>query len=167
MVYLLIKFLAGLPPSWVVLLISMIPIVELRGALPVALTVYKLNPLLAYCLSVVGNLLPVMLILLYIGPVSAWLAKHSRLMEKFFAWLFKRTRHKIGKNYEKYGLLALAIFVAIPLPMTGAWTGALAAWLFGIDNRRAFLAIVAGVMIAGIIVFLATTGILNFLDFLI
>ncbi|MFA6227861.1 MAG: small multi-drug export protein [Patescibacteria group bacterium] len=163
----LLSFFAGLPPAWVILFISMIPIVELRGALPVALTFYKLNPILAYCLSVIGNLLPVMLILLYIGPVSDWLKKRSRLMDRFFAWLFKRTRHKIGKNYEKYGLLALAIFVAIPLPMTGAWTGALAAWLFGIDNRRAFLAIAAGVLVAGLIVLSATAGILNFLDFLI
>lgn len=157
----------GVPATWSTLLIAMIPVVELRGALPLAITFYRLSPWLAYILSVIGNILPVLLILLYIGPVSDWLIKHSRLMEKFFTWLFKRTRHKIAKNYEQYGLLALAIFVAIPLPMTGAWTGALAAWLFGVDSRQAFLAIFGGVLAAGIIVLLATTGVVGFLNFLI
>jgi len=162
-----INLLAGLPAPWAVLLIAMIPIVELRGALPVALTYYRLPAAAAYALAVIGNLLPVIIILLYIGPVSDQLRKASRIMDRFFAWLFARTRHKIANHYEKYGLLALAIFVAIPLPMTGAWTGALAAWLFGIDSRKALASIALGVMTAGIIVMLATLGVLKFLSFLI
>ncbi|MFA5020516.1 MAG: small multi-drug export protein [Patescibacteria group bacterium] len=167
MVDFFINSLAGIPAAWAVLLIAMIPIVELRGALPVALTYYKLNLAHAYFLSVAGNILPVIFILLYIGPVSDWLRKNNKLMERFFAWLFKRTRHKVASQYEKYGLAALAIFVAIPLPMTGAWTGALAAWLFGVDNKRGFIAILAGVALAGVIVALATTGVVGFLNFLL
>ena len=162
-----ITWLSGLPAEAVVFILAMIPIVELRGALPLALTYYKLDLVYAYFLSVAGNILPVVFILLYIKPVSDWLMKNNRTMENFFAWLFKRTRHKIAKQYEQYGLLALAIFVAIPLPMTGAWTGALAAWLFGVDGKKGFLAILFGVMLAGVIVALATTGVVGFLNFLI
>lgn len=163
----LIQFLLWLPPEMVVFLIAMVPVIELRGALPIALTVYKLGPAWSYLLSVLGNLFPVLLILLYIGPVSDWLRKKSRLMDGFFVWLFERTRHRVAKKYEQYGLIALALFVAIPLPMTGAWTGSLAAWLFGVDNRKAFLAIFFGVLFAGVVVLLATTGAVKFLNFII
>lgn len=163
MINVLLNLLIGVPAEWAVLLMAMLPIVELRGALPLALTYYHLDIFPAYFLSVVGNLLPVIFILLFIGPLSDWLIKNVPGFDKFFTWLFKRTRNKIAKQYERYGLLALIIFVATPLPMTGAWTGALAAWLFGIKNDRAFLAIVLGVLIAGLIVLLATTGILNLL----
>jgi uncharacterized membrane protein len=162
-----VDFFIGLPAELVVLIISMIPVVELRGALPLALTFYHLNPVMAYLLSVFGNLIPVMFILLYISDVSDWLIKRSALMRKFFDWLFKRTRHKMGSNYEKYGLLALAVFVAIPLPMTGAWTGALGAWLFGVDKGKAMIAITTGVLIAGVIILIATTGAVKFLNFII
>lgn len=167
MIDFLLNFLVDVPAEWAVLFMAMVPVVELRGALPLALTYYHLNIVSAYLLSVLGNLLPVIFILLYIGSVSDWLIKNSRLFNKFFDWLFRRTRHKITKQYEKYGLMALAIFVAIPLPMTGAWTGALAAWLFGVKIKKAFLAISVGVLIAGVIVALVTTGVLGFLNFLI
>ena len=135
------------------------PVFELRGALPVALTVYGMSIPKAYILSVVGNMLPILPILLLLEPISNFLRKHFKVFERFFTWLFARTRTKFVASHEKYGALALIIFIAIPLPATGAWTGAIAAWLFGIKPLRAFLYALAGVAIAGVIVTILTLGV--------
>ena len=141
-------------------LISMIPIAELRGAIPVALTVYKLPIITTFIIAFCGNLLPVVFLLWFLEPFSKFLMKHSRLFNKFFNWLFTRTRKKLFGRSEKYGkFIALMSFVAIPLPWTGAWTGSVAAFIFGIPFKRAFPAIALGVFIAGMIVTLATVGI--------
>lgn len=142
----------NLPPELATILIAMIPIAELRVSLPIALTVYDFSFLEAYVLAVIGNLIPVFFIAWLIGPVSDWLMKHFRLAQVFFEWLFDRTRKKMTHKYQRYGLWALAIFVAIPLPMTGAWTGALAGWLFGIPPIKIVRYVALGVLIAGIIV---------------
>jgi uncharacterized membrane protein len=81
-----------------------------------------------------------------------------KLANIFFSWLFSRTRHKFFGKYEVWGDLALVIFVAIPLPMTGAWTGAVAAFLFGIDKKKSLFLVTLGAMMAGVIVTLATLG---------
>ena len=148
----------GWPPEAAIFMISMIPIAELRVSLPLALTAYSLSWPKAFVIAVLGNLLPVIFIVEFIGPVSDWLRRKSKLAEKFFVWLFARTRNKTVKHYEKYGLWALMVFVAIPLPMTGAWTGALAAWLFGVKTRDALIYIGLGVLIAGLIVSAVTLG---------
>ncbi len=162
-----ISWFAGLPKEIAVVLISMVPIAELRAGLPLALTVYKLPAWEALLLSVFGNMLPIFFILKFIGPISDWLSKHSKFFAGFFTWLFSRTRTKIVRDYEKYGLWALAIFVAIPLPMTGAWTGALAAWLFGVEYKKGLFSIFCGVLGAGIIVLAITSGVAGFLRWLI
>lgn len=84
------------------------------------------------------------------------------MTEKFFDWLFARTRHKFTGQYEKWGELALVIFVAIPLPMTGVWTGSVAAFLFGIPKKRALILVSLGAFIAGIIVTVMTLGVVSF-----
>ncbi len=139
----------GIPPELAVVIIAMLPIVELRGAIPVA-HIFGMNPFLAYVLAVVGNMIPVIPILLLLGPVSSFLMRF-KLGKRFFDWLFDRTRRKVGKNIEKYETLGLSVFVAIPLPVTGAWTGSLGAFLFGIKFKHAFWAILLGVMVAGVI----------------
>lgn len=156
-----------LPPEIITIIISMLPIAELRVGLPLAISSLGLAWWQAYFFSVLGNFIPVFFILRFIGPVSNWLSKHFRLFRRFFAWLFERTRKKLTKNYELYGLWALALFVAIPLPITGAWTGALAAWLFGLDWKKSIFFILLGIMLAGIIVTLITTGVLGFLSWLV
>jgi uncharacterized membrane protein len=108
-------------------------------------------------------MIPPVFILWLFPKVSSWLMSHSKLMNRFFNWLFERTRKKAHDKIEKYGDLALIIFVAIPLPNTGAWTGTLAAWLFGIPMKRALPNILYGVIIAGVIVTLITAGLINFL----
>lgn len=148
----------NISPEWATFLIAMLPIAELRASIPIALGVYDLNVFASFFISVAGNILPVVLILWFIEPLSIWLSKHSKFFNKFFDWLFERTRKKLSANYKKWGVLALTVFVAIPLPATGAWTGAAAAFLFGIPYRKSLPAITLGVMIAGVVVTLLSLG---------
>lgn len=147
-------------PELQIFLLAMTPIGELRASIPAGLSVYNLNWILVYLISVIGNLLPVILLLYFLKPVSNWLSKRFKIFQLFFTWLFKRTRRRYDHEMEKYGYPALIVFVAIPLPMTGAWTGALIAFLFGIPFKKAFPLITLGIMIAGIIVLvISKTGI--------
>ena len=143
--------------------IAMSPLVELRGAIPVALQVYDLPVWSAFALSVSGNIFPVFFILHFLESVSDYLSRRSLFFNRFFIRLFSRTRRKNEKKFDKWGKLALVIFVAIPLPLTGAWTGALCAFLFGIRPKEAFPLIFAGVVIAGAAVTLLALGIFRFI----
>jgi len=139
----------------------MTPIGELRASIPLGLSVFHQHWLLVYVVSVMGNMIPPIFILWLFPMVSDWMMAHSKLMNKFLTWLFERTRRKTHDKIEKYGDLALIIFVAIPLPNTGAWTGALAAWLFDIPMKRAIINIFYGVLIAGVVVTIITTGFIH------
>lgn len=144
------------------LLMAAAPISELRGAIPLALGVYGMSIPLAFTLAIIGNMIPVFFILWLLNPVQRWLSYKSRLFDRFFKWLFSWTRSRHAKKFELYEELALVILVAIPLPMTGAWTGSLAAFVFGIPYKKALPLIFLGVLIAGIIVTLASTGVIKF-----
>ncbi|MBU2578983.1 small multi-drug export protein [Patescibacteria group bacterium] len=133
-------------------LLAMTPIGELRVSLPMALAVYHIDWKIAFFLSVIGNLIPSALILAFLPFLSKHLSKKCKVCQKFLSWLFERIRKKHNAKMEKYGALALATFVAIPLPLTGAWTGALIAFLFNIPFLKAFPLIALGVAMAGIIV---------------
>ena len=143
---------------WIIFL-AMMPISELRGAIPLALLKYNMNPYVAIPAIILFNFLPVPLILLLLNPVERWLRRWAfwgNLMDK----IFERTRSRTRKSIEKWETLALIIFVAIPLPVTGAWTGSLAAYLFGLDFKKSLVCIFAGICTAAFIVTLATlTGI--------
>ena len=140
----------GLAPELVVAFIAMLPIVELRGAVPVGIKLLGMPWYLAVLFSVVGNMVPIFLILLLLEKAVGWLS-HIRFFRRFFDWLFARTRRKSGliQRYEFWGLM---LFVAIPLPVTGAWTGSVAAVIMGVPYWRAMLAIFCGVLIAGAVV---------------
>ncbi len=157
----MIDFIVGLfgsvPPPVATVLIAAMPIAELRGAIPVAIGVYGLDPWTAYTLAVIGNMLPVVPLLLFLETVSSYLRRWV-FWDVFFRWLFTRTYHRHNAGFEKYGTIALLLFVAIPLPVTGAWTGCAAAFVFGIRFRHAFVAIFSGVMLAGVIVTSITLG---------
>jgi uncharacterized membrane protein len=152
---LLVEMLGSVPHWLAVMVIGALPISELRGAIPVAMGIYGMGPFEAYFLSVLGNIIPVIPLLLFLEPVSGYLRRYH-IFDVFFTWLFSRTRRNHTENFEKYGLLALTIFVAVPLPVTGAWTGCAAAFVFGIKFKHALPAIAAGVMIAGVIVTVLT-----------
>jgi len=144
-----------------IFLTALTPIGELRASIPLGLTVFHQPIWIVFVVSIIGNMIPPMLILWLFPKISQWLMAKSRLMNRFLTWLFERTRKKTKDKIERYGDLALIIFVAIPLPNTGAWTGALAAWLFGIPFKKAVPNIFYGVLIAGVVVTLITTGLKN------
>ncbi|MDP3105094.1 MAG: small multi-drug export protein [Candidatus Methanoperedens sp.] len=135
----------------IVVLIAMLPLAELRVSIPIAIYAFELDPFTAFYLSVIGNMIPVIPLLLFLEPVSNYL-RRWRIGDIFFTWLFERTQRKHNDNFEKYGSIGLAIFVGIPLPATGAWTGCAAAFVFGLKFKNALLAILAGVIIAGAVV---------------
>jgi uncharacterized membrane protein len=156
----LLAHLQGVPAQGTVVLLAMLPILELRGAIPWALAPGGggLGWAEAVPLAILGNMIPVAPLLLWLGPVSDRL-RALPLLDRFFVWLFRRTRRK-GRLIEKYQSLGLLLFVAVPLPVTGAWTGAAAAFVFGIPFRQAFPAILGGVVAASAVVTLATLGVL-------
>ncbi len=151
-----IELFRNLPPELAVFLMSMLPITELRAAIPVGLTVYKLNIWTTLFYGILGNIIPMFFILYLIDPISKFLMRHSKFFHNLFSWLFKRTAIKFEGKYAKYGSIALVLFVAIPLPFTGCWTGALAAFLFQIPRPRAAILIISGVIIAALIVTFVT-----------
>ena len=137
-------------------LVAMVPVVELRGAIPFGV-VRGLNLWTAIIASVLGNLVPVPFIILFIRRIFAWMRAHMPKLDG----LVTRMEKKAEKNraaVEKYAFWGLAILVAIPLPGTGAWTGALVAAMMEMRLTRAFPAIVIGVVIAGVIVSIITYG---------
>ena len=143
----------------IIFLSAIAPISEIRGAIPLGILVYDFPIWLVFIVAIIGNLIPVVLILWYLETVSNFLREKSCFFEKFFSWLFEYTRKKHHKKVEKYASWGLLIFVAIPLPFTGAWSGALTAFVFGIEKKKALAIISLGVLIAGIIVTLTTLGI--------
>ncbi len=156
----LLIFFKGFPPELATFIISALPISELRGGLPMALEVFHFPLWKAFLLSAAGNFFPVIFILLFLDKVSVFL-RRWKIWDNFFNWLFARTRRKFQGSYAVWGSLALVIFVGIPLPMTGAWTGSLAAFLFGLPKFRAALLILAGIILAGIVVGLADLGVVS------
>lgn len=139
-----------------VFLLAMTPLGELRIALPVALVVYGFSWFWAISVSVVGNMIPVIFLLLFLKPVSGWLSSKFNICQSFFDWLFERARRKSNHRMEKYGAIALVSFVAIPLPFTGAWTGSMIAFLFNIPFKKALPLIFLGVLMSGVIMLLLT-----------
>ena len=137
-------------------LVAMVPGVALRGAIPFGV-VRGLNLWTAIIASVLGNLVPVPFIILFIRRIFAWMRAHMPKLDG----LVTRMEKKAEKNraaVEKYAFWGLAMLVAIPLPGTGAWTGALVAAMMEMRLKRAFPAIVIGVVIAGVIVSIVTYG---------
>lgn len=146
-------------PEIATLLTSMLPISELRGAIPVAVLVYDMPLWSAFLFSVLGNLIPVIFIIWILDLlINKFLVHRIYIFNRFFTWLFEKTSKRHSKKFERWRDLALVILVAIPLPFTGAWTGALAAFVFGIPIKRAFPLIALGVLIAGVIVSAITLG---------
>ncbi len=140
----------GFSKELVVLIIATLPIFELRGAIPVAINVFHFPWYYALSLAIIGNLLPVPFILLFFNTTSRLLSKIG-IFSRMLSWLSERTR-KRGRTVERYERIGLALFVAIPLPVTGAWTGSMVAVLFGLKFKYAFLSILIGIFIAGVIV---------------
>ncbi len=149
----------GLSPEVVVLLLAMLPIFELRGSVPVGILLLQLSPAQTAVYSIVGNMAPILPILLLFEPAYRLLSRYPAF-DRFFEWIFRRTRRK-GRVIERLKLLGLVLFVSIPLPVTGAWTGSVAAFMFRIPFWQALPAILCGVMIACTVVTLACLGVIQ------
>lgn len=151
-------FNGKLPEEVIVFLLSMLPVLELRGGM-IAAKLLGLDLVKAFVICFAGNILPVPFILLFIRYIFAFLKKF-KVFEKIIDGIERRTRAKGDKvkKYQEWGLLA---FVAIPLPGTGAWTGALLADLFDLCIKKAFSIICLGVLVAGIIMAAFSYGLLG------
>ena len=142
-----------------IFLIAMVPIVELRGAIPVAYTLKAttspdLNIFLSYIVIAIGNMIPVPFIFFFARRILEW-GKDKKVIGKFFTWCLKKGEKGGQKLQSKAGrglYVALLLFVGIPLPGTGAWTGTLAASFLDMDFKKSVLAVIGGVVLASIIV---------------
>ncbi len=142
----------------IVFIISMFPILELRGGL-IAASLLHMDPIISYIICIMGNILPIPFILWFITKILKWM-RNSKRFNKVALWLDKKVeKHK--SQIEKFGYFGLVLFVGIPLPGTGAWTGCLIASVLEMDKKKSFLAALLGVFIASIIMMILSFGILS------
>ena len=139
------------------ILVSMVPVVELRGGIPFGVA-RGLPVWAAYAAAIIGNILPVPFILVYIRRIFQWMRQRMPRLNSLVDRLEKKA-HLKGQRVTKYKYLGLLLFVAIPLPGTGAWTGALAAAFLDMPLRKALPSIFAGILIAGIAISILTFGV--------
>jgi len=142
----------------IIFLISLMPILELRGGL-LAAALLGLDPVPAYIICIIGNLIPIPLILWFLESIFAFMKKHN-ILKKFVLFCERKGDEKKGQ-IEKYGFWGLVLFVGIPLPGTGAWTGCLIATILRMDRKKAFLAAVIGVIMASIIMMIVSYGVIG------
>ena len=149
-------------------LVSMVPLIELRGAIPIAVGM-QVPMVQAYIIAVIGNMLPVPLIYFFARKVLIW-GKDKKYIGKFFTWCLKKGEKGGQKLQAKAGkglFIALMLFVGIPLPGTGAWTGTLAASFLDMGFKKSVIAVMCGVILAGIIMGLASMGVFGGISFLL
>ncbi|MBQ9992149.1 MAG: small multi-drug export protein [Firmicutes bacterium] len=150
----------AMPLFWQVFFLSMLPLGELRAAIPFGLAM-GMEPVSCFAAAFLGNMLPVIPLLVLLSPFSIFLSCSKR-----FSSLWSRLQQHLqnkGEKAQRYGAFGLFLIVAVPLPLTGAWSGCFIAWLLGMSFGRALFAIAAGVLAAGIMVLAAASGILQLL----
>lgn len=152
----IIALLGAVPNEIKLLIVSMLPIVELRGAIPLGATLLDMGMLETFLISAIGNILPVPFLILLTRPIFNWLKK-TRLFSGVVHKLESKVQSK-GDKVMKNAAFGLFLFVAIPAPGTGAWTGSMIAALFDMRFKYALPSIIAGVIVAGIIMTVASFG---------
>ena len=144
-----------------VLFVSAMPVSELRGGIPLALYL-GFDPLTSYLTALLGNLIPIPFVLYTLNFVERFVQRTP--LSKLYSKLIERVeRRRVA--IEKYGYLGLTLFVAIPLPVTGAWTGALLSSILGLDRLKSFLFIALGVAVSGVVVLTSSLGILKVIGY--
>lgn len=154
----LTELLGGLGKEVIVFIISMLPILELRGGL-IAATLLKVDFITGYLVSIIGNVLPIPIVLLFLEKIFNFLKKFNgtkKIVDKIEEKILSKK-----DQIEKYGYLGLLLFVGIPLPGTGAWTGSGLAVLLHLDRKKSFIYILLGVILASIIMSILSYGILD------
>ena len=150
-----IEWFASFPPEWALFFLSMIPITELRASIPIGLEVYGFGIVKTWLIAVFGNALPTVFILFFFPKLHGWVIE-CKLFGSVVKKKMESAHEKFAGKYAKYGAVALILFVGIPLPFTGAWTGSLAAFIFGIPFKKAFPLIFVGICVAATIMTLVT-----------
>lgn len=151
--------------NWlIVLLMSAVPLVEMKGAIPLGIYTYNINPIAVFLLSFVGSLLPVPFVLIFFNKIFDFLGKY-----KFFNGFYNLIDKKINKNkakFEKFEEIALITFIAIPLPTTGVWTGTAIAAFLKLDFKKSVMCAVIGSFLCGVIVTFLSLAFPAFLNIL-
>ncbi len=140
----------GFDRALIIIAISALPVIEIRGALPLAINIFHFSWQYALLLAVIGNLIPVPLLLFSFDAISQHLSQKG-IFKRWLDWLNGLAQRR-GKAIERYKRFGLMLLVAVPLPVTGAWTGSLVAAILNVHYRHAFLSILAGVCVAGAII---------------
>ncbi len=153
-----------LPDPLVVFLMCMLPLTELQGAIIFGVTVLEMNPWMAFIFGTAGCITMAMLLLIFLEDVTEFLRKRSKLLNRFFNWLFARTQAKYSSRLSEMGHVALFTYIAIPTPGSGGWTGALIAYVFGIPRKKAALILATGLIVTGLIVMFGTEGVLYLVE---
>ncbi len=151
-----------MPPELTTFLLATTPIGELRAAIPWGLTFGGLTDAEAFFYAFFGNVFAATLIILILPTLTKFARKHFSSLDKLLQKIFAKTRKKHSKNFLRFEEIFLVILVAIPLPGSGAYTGALVAWLFGVKPKIAIALISLGIFLAGIIVLGFTNGMIAF-----
>lgn len=145
----MLDLIASLPPEFHVFVVAALPIVELRGAIPLGVHL-GLPPMEALALALAGNLAPIPVLYYVLLPAAAYLKRTRAFRRVVTAYVARSERE--SRRIKRYGLVGLAVFVAIPLPATGAWTGCLIALLLGYSLRQTMAALALGTLAAGVVV---------------
>lgn len=151
-----------MPPELTTFLFGMTPIGELRAAIPWGMTLGNMSGCEAFVWAVLGNIFVAVLLILLLEPVTVFIRRHVKPLDRVLQKIFDRTRKTHSRNFQRFEEVLLVILVAIPLPGSGAYTGALVAWIFGVETKAAIALISAGVIISGLLVVGLTTGAIAF-----
>jgi uncharacterized membrane protein len=154
----IISYFSTFPKEWAVFFLSMIPVTELRATIPLGIVKFEMVPIATYFYAVLGNTLMGSLVVLVVEPIAQYAFAKIGFLHRFWLKYINRITNKNKAKFDKWGSLALIIFIAIPLPMTGAFSGGVLASIFGVPFKKAAINILAGCSIAGIIVTGITLG---------
>lgn len=155
-------FVTGLPAELAVFILAMTPLVEMQGAIPVGIVGYGLPVWETYLVALLGNAMPPLLVYGIGGWWIAWVERRKGWLHHITDVVLRRAHGKLNGDVSRLGLVGLMVFVALPFPGAGAWTGSLGAFILGIPFKKALPFIIAGNVINGIIMTLATTGAVAF-----
>ncbi len=167
MVQAILELFRGLPPELTTLILASLPVAEVRLAVPVALEVFQMPVWKAATLSFIGSVIPAVVLPVVLAPLEGPCRKYSKVCDNVFNWVTRRVEKRYTERYRAYGALGLVLFIAIPLPVTGVWTGSLASWLFHIPKRWAIPSIIIGTGISTLIVTLSWMGVFGAIKFVL
>lgn len=158
----IIELLSELPHEWATFIIAMIPITEVRASIPIALTLYEMGPVAAFFYSVAGNVLVGILTIFFVEKLLDFFLQRSEKLNNLWQKYINRIRTKNIEKFDRWGSLALIAFVAIPLPLTGIVTGAVAASIFQVPFQKAVPLLAIGSAISSLIMIFGTMGVSAF-----